>query len=169
MRLRRAHVIPPPGGGAGGNGGDGVSDGAPAAHPGAALPPGDPLLMPRATLLVVEDEPEVLEIACNALDGLGYRTLPAEDGGRALATLEAHPEIDLLFTDIVMPGELNGVELAIEVRRRRPGLPVIFASGYSTDSLLTQLPPHSVFMQKPYRLAALSAHIEACLLRVGRP
>jgi len=81
-------------------------------------------------ILVVEDNATVRKSVVRQLQKLGYRTLEAEDGQEALAALERDPRIDLLFSDIVMPGGMSGRQLAAAVRRRRPGLKILLTSGF---------------------------------------
>ena len=114
------------------------------------------------TLLVVEDEPELLEVASASLRANGYAVVCAADGYAALAALRSDPRIALIFTDIVMPG-INGVTLAEEAQRIRPGIPVLFASGYSDETITEQLPKGAVFLQKPYRIASVSSLIGTAL------
>jgi PAS domain S-box-containing protein len=114
------------------------------------------------TLLVVEDEPEVLEIVASSLRDNGFEVICAPDAAHALAVLRANPLISLIFTDIVMPG-INGVALAEEARRLRPGIPVVFASGYSDEAITEQLPKGSIFLQKPYRIASVTKLINIAL------
>ena len=114
------------------------------------------------TLLVVEDEPEVLEIAAASLRANGFEVICAPDATCALAALKANPLIALIFTDIVMPG-INGVALAEEARRLRPGIPVVFASGYSDETISGQLPKGAMFLQKPYRIASVTKLIHTAL------
>ena len=114
------------------------------------------------TLLVVEDEPEVLEIVGASLRASGYEVICAADATIALAALKTNPLISLIFTDIVMPG-INGVALAEEARRLRPGIPVVFASGYSDETITDQLPKGAVFLQKPYRMASVTKLIHTAL------
>ncbi|MGF1610316.1 MAG: PAS domain S-box protein [Kiloniellales bacterium] len=82
-------------------------------------------------ILVTEDEGAVRRVAVSMLRRLGFRTLEAKDGPESLAILDAEPDIDLLFTDIVIPGGLNGRDLARTARERHPGLKVLFASAYA--------------------------------------
>ncbi len=84
-----------------------------------------------ATILVVEDDPAVRQAAVWVLQLFGYETREAEDGPSALDVLEKEPGIDLMFSDLVMPRAMNGIELAREARRRRPGLKVLLTTGYS--------------------------------------
>jgi CheY-like chemotaxis protein len=85
------------------------------------------------TILVVEDDRDVREVALAALEGAGYRLLDAPTGDDAYRLLLAHPdlEIDLLFTDVVMPGRLDGVDLAAAARLLRPHLRVLYATGFA--------------------------------------
>jgi len=83
------------------------------------------------TILVVEDDPLVQGYVIAQLGGLGYRTLVAGDGAAALALVDQGASFDLLFTDIIMPGGMNGRELADAVRLRRPGVKVLYTSGYA--------------------------------------
>lgn len=117
---------------------------------------------PLETLLVVEDEPEVLEIVGASLRASGYEVICAADATLALDALKTNPLISLIFTDIVMPG-INGVALAEEARRMRPGIPVVFASGYSDETITDQLPKGAVFLQKPYRMASVTRLINTAL------
>lgn len=85
----------------------------------------------RKTILLVDDDSIVRESVAEMLDTLGYRVLEASDGRAALDVLHGDSHIDLLLTDVVMPGGMGGQQLAEEARRIRPGLPVLLASGYA--------------------------------------
>jgi CheY-like chemotaxis protein len=85
-------------------------------------------------ILVVEDEPEVRRITVETLRELGYTVIEAEGGDEALALLEQHADIALLFTDIVMPG-MNGRRLASLARQCRPELPILYATGYAPEDM----------------------------------
>ncbi len=117
------------------------------------------------TILVVEDDAEVRLFAVNALRGLGYQTVQAADAAIALQLLETTPEIALLFTDIVMPGQMDGVKLATEAQRRYPDLPVLYTSGYTEHALIGN--GHQVegvdVLLKPYRKADLGKKIRLLL------
>ena len=108
----------------------------------------------RETVLVVEDEDAVRVLATRVLSGLGYTVLAASSGAAALEVWRQHRDrIDLLFTDLVMPGGMTGRELAEALRHDRPGLKVLYASGYSADlidagALLVE---GENFLQKPYQ------------------
>ena len=85
-----------------------------------------------ATIMVVEDEPDIRELVATSLAVEGFQVLCAEDGDDALRQLAAHPEVDLVFTDIVMPGDLHGYDLARQVRARHPAIKLLYTSGYAT-------------------------------------
>ncbi len=82
------------------------------------------------TVLVVEDDPDVRSMAISLLQRLGYDILEAGDGTEALAALQVSPRIDLLLSDVVLPGGVNGPDLAEQVTDRYPGIKVLFMSGY---------------------------------------
>jgi CheY-like chemotaxis protein len=88
------------------------------------------------TILVIEDEPLVRQFSVSALEGAGYSVLEAADGPTGLALLDLHPEVALLFTDVVLPGPLNGRKIAEEACRRRPELKVLFTTGYARDAIV---------------------------------
>lgn len=104
---------------------------APAAVVEAVHPPGKL----GGTALLVDDEPALLEIAEAYLTEMGYTVLQAQNGSAALDHLAQAAEIDLLVTDIIMPGAINGIELAQKVRELRPGIRVIFTSGFPAEAL----------------------------------
>ncbi len=103
------------------------------------------------TILVVEDDPNVRELAVCLAERLGYDVLEAYDGVSALAVLASGRHIDVLFTDIVMPG-MNGVELSRQARSRSPSLKVVFASGYSADLMPDRQAnqERTIALRKPY-------------------
>jgi CheY-like chemotaxis protein len=113
------------------------------------------------TVLVVEDDDVVLITASETVTDLGYQVLVAHDGREALQILKGSRKIDLLFSDIVMPGGINGVQLAIEARRLKPSLKVLLTSGY-TAAVLTDkhgLPKEFPVLGKPYRRDQLAANL----------
>ena len=117
--------------------------------------PEGPMPLRRATdgevILVVEDEPAVLDMAVESLSELGYRTLTATHAAEALARLEGPERVDILFSDVVMPGGMNGVQLSVEARRLRPGLRVLLASGYTASAFGEDgLPADLPLLNKPY-------------------
>jgi CheY-like chemotaxis protein len=107
---------------------------------------------PEETVLLVEDNPDVLEITIENLKDLGFNVVTAIDGPRALSVLESGQRIDVLFTDVVMPNGMNGIELAHKARAMRPDLRVVLASGYA-DAMLKERGMAADFplLTKPYR------------------
>ena len=116
-------------------------------------------------ILVVEDEELVLTLAENILRSLGYRVLVARNGADALQILGQRDDIDLLFTDVVLPGGMNGRQLANEATALRPGLKVLFASGYTDNALVHQgrLEMGVKLLSKPYRRDELARRIREVL------
>lgn len=112
-------------------------------------------------ILVVEDDPDVLDVTVEILRNFGYEVLTAPDARSGLSVLRRDPEIDVLFTDIVMPHGMNGVELAREAARLRPQLRILLASGYPKAALSSE---HGIaaadgefaFLSKPYRGSELA-------------
>jgi PAS domain S-box-containing protein len=102
-----------------------------------AVEPSPIVEAPRGTetILVVEDNKGMRQVALDQLAGLGYLTLEASNAKDALVLLAEHPEIALLFSDVVMPGGMTGYDLVREARKRRPGLKVLLTSGYTSPSL----------------------------------
>jgi PAS domain S-box-containing protein len=126
------------------------------------------------TVLVVDDDAAVLDLAVHHLTALGYRVLSAQSGEAAMELLAraGAPRVDLLFTDIVMPGGVNGLALAARARALRPGLRVLLASGYSDDLLPGGAgpPPDGVdVLAKPYRRTDLAGRVRAALDRPAAP
>jgi PAS domain S-box-containing protein len=118
----------------------------------------------NATILVVDDNQGVLGVAVDQLTSLGYRVLAAPGGAEALEMLQREP-VDLLFTDVVMPGELAGRVLAAKAMEMRPGLKVLFSSGYFEGALVGkgQLETDVQFLAKPYRKQELARKVEEVL------
>lgn len=88
------------------------------------------IVVSHTKILIVEDDNDLRELATQLAEGLGYVACSASTGAEALATVERDPKIGLLFTDILMPGGMNGFELAAEIRRRRPGIAILMTSGF---------------------------------------
>ncbi|TPG57541.1 PAS domain-containing protein [Roseomonas nepalensis] len=137
--------------------------------------PAGPLANPAATgetILVVEDNEDILNLALEHLGILGYRALAARSADEALDLLD-RPEngpVDLLFTDILMPGSVNGFVLAEQVRKRLPEVAVLYTTGYNEDLLAEA--PRSASMDvlgKPYLRAELADRVRAALDRTARP
>jgi signal transduction histidine kinase/ActR/RegA family two-component response regulator len=120
-----------------------------------------------AHVLLVEDDALVRTQAGRLLTGLGYRLTVAEDGPSALAALAADDDISLLMTDMVMPGGMNGRELADRARRNRPSLRVLLTSGYTEDAapLGSASDSGAGFLPKPYRRAQLADAVSTALSR----
>jgi CheY-like chemotaxis protein len=135
---------------------------APAAVAGSTAP------WPRGceTILLVEDETIVRQIATTLLQRLGYRVLAATDGPHALRLWAKHSaEIDLLFSDMVMPGGLNGRQLADQLRLSKPDLKILLASGYSNVNVDAAAGDDEdlVFLAKPFESDLLAATVRRCL------
>jgi signal transduction histidine kinase len=117
-------------------------------------------------ILVVEDDVAVLEMAVESLSDLGYRTLTAEDAQSALAILRSNARIDILFSDVVMPGGMNGVQLSVEAKRLRPHLKVLLSSGYTGAALgQSGVPEDTPILSKPYRREDLAQKLRMVLRR----
>jgi PAS domain S-box-containing protein len=131
-----------------------------------ALPQG------KETVLVVEDDPFVRSYVVMSLQSLGYQTVAAVDGNEALRKLGSELRIDLLFSDIVMPGGINGWKLADLARQSRPGLPVLLTSGYTQETLIEQDSYRAglAVLTKPYRKTDLAHRLrEALAAPAGGP
>ncbi|MDX9996605.1 MAG: PAS domain S-box protein [Phenylobacterium sp.] len=121
----------------------------------------EPAAASGASVLVVEDNPEVAEVAAGLLEQLGHRCRVVGNTAAALAALGEGETPDLVFTDVVMAGEMDGVALARRLREERPGLPVLLATGYSqaADGLGDEFP----ILYKPYKLDELARAVSAAL------
>jgi CheY-like chemotaxis protein len=119
----------------------------------------------RETILVVEDDAAVRDFVVGKLTALGYSTLMAGDGPDALAKLESAGPIDLLFCDVILPGGMNGRELAAQISATRPGIRVLFTSGYAENAIVHQgrLDPGVLLLAKPYRTAELARMVRVAL------
>lgn len=117
------------------------------------------------TILVVEDDDDVREIAVSLLGELGYRVLTARDAASALTVIESGIPVDLLFTDVVMPGPLRSPELARKAKERLPNLAVLFTSGYTENSIVHggRLDPGVELLGKPYTRETLARKIRHVL------
>lgn len=109
------------------------------------------------TILLVEDDPDVRLITAETLEMLGYTVCEAGSGAEALAMLQTGAMVDVLFSDVIMPNGLNGVELASAARTLLPGLKILLASGYPRETLARhgKAADEFAFLHKPYPLAAL--------------
>jgi PAS domain S-box-containing protein len=120
----------------------------------------------RETILVVEDEPRVRRVAVAWLSEAGYTVVEAANGTKALGQLASHPEIRLVFTDIIMPGGLDGYALAEQIHTRYPGVRVLFTSGYAEPaSGESEAPQARDWLHKPYAARELLGLIGEVLSR----
>jgi signal transduction histidine kinase/CheY-like chemotaxis protein len=122
----------------------------------------------KETILVVEDEPLLRDMAHSILEGCGYRVMEAASGQEALRVWDrSSGDIDLVLTDVVMPEGMSGIDLAKRLLPHRPALKVIFASGYSMEELDTNVlrEAHALFLQKPYTHTTLAKAVRECLDR----
>jgi CheY-like chemotaxis protein len=117
------------------------------------------------TILIVEDDALVRTYVTAQVKSLGYRTFSATNGAEALALIDGDAPVDLLFTDVVMPGGMNGRQLADEARKRRPELKVLFTSGYTENAIVHhgRLDPGVLLLAKPYRKPQLAEMIRVAL------
>lgn len=115
----------------------------------------------QPTVLIVEDEPLVRMLAIEEFEEIGFEVFAANDGTSALEMLEQIDPLDLLFTDIQMPGISNGWQLGRRARELKPGIAIIYATGYGGDQ--AEPVEHSATVRKPY----LFSDIKAALQRVG--
>jgi signal transduction histidine kinase/ActR/RegA family two-component response regulator len=118
------------------------------------------------TILVVEDDPLVRQYVLTQIQSLGYSTLSASNGTEALAVIDSGKEIDLLFTDVIMPGSMNGRELAEAAIKRRPDMRVLYTSGYTENAIIHhgRLDAGVLLLAKPYRRSDLATLIRAALV-----
>jgi PAS domain S-box-containing protein len=116
-------------------------------------------------ILVVEDDTLVRNYVIAQLHALGYVTLAAGNAAEAVAIVDAGAEFDLLFTDVIMPGTMNGRQLADAIRKHRPGLKTLFTSGYTENAIIHhgRLDPDVLLLAKPYRRSDLAMMIRKAL------
>jgi CheY-like chemotaxis protein len=122
------------------------------------------------TVLVVEDDLEVRETTVALLADLGYRVLKAADAASGLAVIESGVTVDLLFTDVVMPGEMRSADLARRAQELIPGLPVLYTSGYTENAIVHggRLDPGVELLAKPYTREALARKVRQLLATTPR-
>ena len=131
-----------------------------------AMAPAEEAMPRRLKILVVEDQEAVRAVACGFLEDFGYDVIEAEDGLQALAKLQENPDVDLMFSDVVMPGGLNGFDLAQAARGIRPDLKVVHTSGYPKGAMVHQEEPRfreGFIIMKPYRREDLQKIIRDAL------
>ncbi|NDY43513.1 response regulator, partial [Dissulfurirhabdus thermomarina] len=142
----------------------------PAAEPAEAPAPGEEGHFEaapggRETVLLVEDDPDVRRVVARMLEGLGYTVLTAASGREAVQVFRSgQGRIDILLTDVVMP-DMGGKELADEITRLQPGLPVVFTSGYSLNAVHHQfvLEAGVHYLQKPFTTHDLAVKVRQAL------
>ncbi|HZS85511.1 MAG TPA: ATP-binding protein [Stellaceae bacterium] len=138
-------------------------------QPAPAQPAAKPATKLRGseTVLVVEDDPDVLDVAVATLGDLGYRILVAHDGIEALHILARDEPIDLLFTDVVMPHGVSGIQLARQARKLRQDIKVLLTSGYTVHTVSPEYGAEREFpiIGKPYRQAELAEQVRRALGR----
>jgi PAS domain S-box-containing protein len=121
------------------------------------------------TILVVDDEPSVRMLVVDLLEDLGYRVLDAEDGASGLKVLQSAARIDLLITDVGLPGMMNGRQMADAARVARPELKVLFITGYAETALLDngQLGPDMAILTKPFSIDTMAQQVRDMVARHG--
>jgi CheY-like chemotaxis protein len=115
------------------------------------------------TILLVEDDPRLRRVLGRRLRSLGYQVFEAENGAAALAQLAEIPEVALLFTDMVMPGGMTGLELAEAALATKPGLRVLFTSGYAEPAIVRLGQQKGTWLKKPYTADELAETIREIL------
>ncbi len=123
------------------------------------------------TILVVEDEAGVRSAAVAMLEDLGYRCLEAVDAQTALHVLRGHPDVDLVFSDVVMPGPMSCRELIEAIGALRPGLPLLFTSGYTENAIVHhgRLDEGVTLLSKPYSREEMARKVAGLLRRKAEP
>lgn len=119
-----------------------------------------PTVVKPKTVLVVEDEPVLRMIALDYLASVGFETVEAHSADEALALLERQPAVTALFTDVQMPGSMDGIDLAAIATRRWPSILIIVTSG-ARQSSQRPLPERVTFLPKPYHLPAIAGLVAA--------
>lgn len=139
-------------------------------HEDSAQPAADVVATPRAqkgeTVLVVDDEPTVRMLLTDVLEDLGYTAIEAVDGPSGLRVLQSNVRIDLLVTDVGLPGGLNGRQVADAARVMRPGLKVLFITGYAENAVLSHghLDTEMHVLTKPFAIDTLAGRIRDLVL-----
>jgi CheY-like chemotaxis protein len=129
----------------------------------------EPLPVPEGTgeetILVVEDDDDVRTYSVESLRELGYRVLEAHDGPSALRLLERQPRVDLLFTDVVLPGGMTGAQAAAQARELKPEMKVLFTTGYARNAIFHhgRLDKGVHLITKPFTFADLAAKVRDVL------
>jgi len=126
------------------------------AHPGA-MPQG------TETILIVEDDPRLRRVLSRRLRSLGYEVIEADSGAAAMAQISTRPEVAMVFTDMVMPGGMSGYELAQAALAMKPGLKLLFTSGYAEPAIARLGLKAGAWLKKPYTADELAAKIHSVL------
>jgi len=131
----------------------------------AALPPEDPPSAAGETVMVVDDEPTIRMLLADVLNGQGYTVIEAEEGATALRILQSDARVDLLITDVGLPGGMNGRQLADAARMTRPDLKVLFITGYAENAIIgnAQLAPGMQLLTKPFVIEDLAGRIRSMI------
>jgi PAS domain S-box-containing protein len=140
----------------------------PASAPGSALAAQGGRIGPvtlRTKVLLVDDDEDVRTVSVDLLTSLGYQVIVASSGPEALELLARHADIDVLFTDVVMPDDMDGGEVAERARQLRPDIKVLFTSGYFEGALVRKgsIAANTHFLVKPYRKRDLAQMMEQVL------
>ena len=124
----------------------------------------DAALLSQHKVLVVEDDQDVRVFVVNALHEIGYATVEAGHAEAALRALDEHPDIDILLTDVVMPG-INGRQLAARAQEKHPGLIVVYMTGYTRNAIVHNglVDPGVAFLPKPFTVAQLAPKVSRAL------
>src|SRR6202035_2990392 len=115
------------------------------------------------SVLLVEDDDEVASLVTEMLTELGYRITRAASAQGALGALADERAVDLVFSDVLMPCAMNGIEFAREIRRRRPHIPILLTSGYSGAAVKDAVFENINVLHKPYEIHALDSALRAAL------
>jgi CheY-like chemotaxis protein len=117
------------------------------------------------SILIVEDDALVRDYVVTQIKRVGYRTLAASNAAEAMAIIDGSERIDLLYTDVIMPGGMNGRQLATEAVKRRPGLKVLYTSGYTENAIVHhgRLDAGVLLLPKPYLSSELARMLRTAL------
>jgi PAS domain S-box-containing protein len=126
-------------------------------------PPTQPIVPGQGTILVVEDNVEVADVTTSLIEQLGYQTLRAQNATEALNRLQRGDKIDLVLSDVVMPGGMNGIALAQEIGNHYPHIPVLLTSGYS--DVVQSAQSRFAILRKPFQLPVLEKSVREALER----
>ncbi len=119
----------------------------------------------RESVLVVEDDPSLRQVIVSFLENRNYQVTAAPNGSEALAIMDEHESFDLLLSDVILPGEFSGPELAAEINSRQPSMKVLLMSGYASDALegTASQPKYANLLQKPFNMGTLAREIRSVL------